>query len=78
MSFLGSLRKSNLFFKVQTLTPFVGCAEIEAKLSAAEWLREEREAEVYMYEDSEGFILGPYCMNELQAQLEKCALVLLH
>jgi hypothetical protein len=46
---------------------------MEAKLSAAEWLREEREAEVYIYEDSEGYILGPYCMNELQAQLEKCA-----
>ena len=41
---------------------------------AAAWLQEEREAEVYLYEDGQGFILGPFCINELQLQLEKCAL----
>ena len=40
---------------------------------AGEWLEEERAAEVYLYEDGTGFILGPFCINELQLQIEKCA-----
>ena len=40
---------------------------------AAAWLEEERTAEVYIYEDGNGFILGPFCLNELQQQIERCA-----
>jgi hypothetical protein len=43
------------------------------KSKAAEWLEEERTAEVYIYEDGHGFILGPFCINELQMQIEQCA-----
>lgn len=53
----------------------VFCDAGEGIVSAQQWLEEENAAEVYMYEDTEGFILGPFCINELKLQLEKCALM---